>query len=163
MKIPVNKILKLDTRKLPELIFTPIKKKAIKKVVNEQNAYKALESFGKPGRDPQNLYSLLANFANQNNWNEQLSIAKMREDWWKIVGKSASLNCCIDKIKDGVLIVRTKSNVWYTQLSYCKPMLEKKIFEYSKNINIKEVKIVGPSLQKTGKKSINSRFNIKNH
>ena len=31
MKIPVNKILKLDTRKLPELIFTPIKKKAIKK------------------------------------------------------------------------------------------------------------------------------------
>ena len=44
MKIPVNKILKLDTRKLPELIFMPIKKKAIKKVVNEQNAYKALES-----------------------------------------------------------------------------------------------------------------------
>ena len=163
MKIPVNKILKLDTRKLPELIFMPIKKKAIKKVVNEQNAYKAWESFGKPGRDPQNIYSLLGNYANQNNWNEPLAIAKMREDWWKIVGKSASLNCYIDTIKDGILIVRTKSNVWYTQLTYCKPMLEKKIFEYSKNINIKEVKIVGPTSFGLSKKSNNNRFIIKNH
>ena len=40
MKIPVNKLLKLDTRKLPEIVFSPIEKRGEKKTINEQNAIK---------------------------------------------------------------------------------------------------------------------------
>lgn len=143
--IPAYKILKLDTRKLPALIFEPISAKARKKEDLSYRAEQAWENFGKPGRNPIELGGILQTFASKNRWNKQLSIAKLRVSWNKVVGEVIAQHCEISQIRNGTLIIRAQSAVWATQLSYLLPQLKKKISENLADIEITEIKVIGPT------------------
>lgn len=148
--IPVNILLKIDTRKLPAIIFDPINRKAERENNREKNAEQAWENFGKPGRDPKSFCGILKNFASESNWNSQLSIAKLRSSWYKVVGESIAKHCEISQVVNGVLIVRAQSAVWATQLSYLIPQLKEKINNNLENIEIKEIKVIGPTTSGLG-------------
>lgn len=148
--IPANILLKIDTRKLPAIIFDPINKKAERENNREKIAEQAWENFGKPGRDPKSFCGILKNFASTSNWNSQLSIAKLRSSWHKVVGESIAKHCEISQVVNGVLIVRAQSTVWATQLSYLIPQLKEKINNNLENIEIKEIKVIGPTTSGLG-------------
>lgn len=148
--IPINILLKIDTRKLPAIIFDPINRKAERENNREKNAEQAWENFGKPGRDPKSFCGILKNFASESNWNSQLSIAKLRSSWHKVVGESIAKQCEISQVVNGVLIVRAQSTVWATQLSYLIPQLKEKINNNLENIEIKEIKVIGPTTSGLG-------------
>lgn len=148
--IPVHLILKIDTRKLPELIFEPIAAKAERENNRLQIAEKAWENFGKPGREPNAFGGVLKNFASKNNWNKQLSIAKLRMSWNEVVGESIAQHCEISQVVNNVLIIRARSAVWATQLSFLLPQLKEKINKNLENIDIKEIRVIGPTTSGVG-------------
>lgn len=143
--IPVHKVLNLDTRKLPEIIFNPIAAKAERESNRIKRADQAWENFGKPGRDPNTLCGVLQILASNKKWNKQLAIAKMRVSWNEVVGESIAQHCEISQILNNVLIIRAQSAVWATQLSFLLPQLKKKINQNLKNIEIKEISVIGPT------------------
>ena len=49
-----------------------------------------------------------------------------------------------------MLIVRAQSTVWATQLSYLIPQLKEKINNNLENIEIKEIKVIGPTTSGLG-------------
>ena len=59
--IPVYKMLNIDTRKLPAIIFNPIIAKEEREKNRVNSADKAWENFGKPGRDPNAFFGVLEN------------------------------------------------------------------------------------------------------
>lgn len=143
--IPVYKMLNIDTRKLPAIIFNPIIAKEEREKNRVNSAEKAWENFGKPGRDPNAFFGVLENFASTNRWNKQLSIAKLRSSWGSVVGTNIAQHCEISQIVNDVLIIRAQSTVWATQLSYLLPQLKKKINQNLSDIEIKEIKVIGPT------------------
>lgn len=148
--IPVHILLNLDTRKLPATIFEPISIKETRESNRFQRADQAWENFGKPGRDPNELFGILENFASNNRWKKQLSIAQLRVSWSQVVGQGIAQHCEISQISNGVLIIRAQSTVWATQLSYLLPQLKKKISQYLNEIEIKEIKVIGPTTSGLG-------------
>lgn len=143
--IPVYKILKLDARKLPAIIFEPINIKAERENNRSIRADKAWENFGKPGRDPRAFCGILQSFASNNNWNKQLNIAKLRNSWNEVVGENIANHCEISQVINEVLIIRAQSAVWATQLSYLLPQLKEKINNNLSDIKIREIKVIGPT------------------
>lgn len=150
MKIPAYKLLHLDTRKLPAIVFEPIFAKSTRDINRENIAEEAFENFGKPGRDPNNFISILQIFATNNKWNQQLDIAKLRSSWNSVVGDGIANHCEIAQIRDGILYIRTQSAVWSTQLSYLLPSLKEKISKELPNIFISEIRVIGPTTTKLG-------------
>ncbi len=143
--IPISVTLKLDTRKLPAIIFESFSIKSEREDNRMKRAKKAWENFGKPGRDPNALCGVLQTFATNNKWDKQLSIAKLRASWSKVVGESIAQHCEISQVVNNVLIIRAQSAVWATQLSYLLPQLKKKINENLAHVDIQEIKVIGPT------------------
>lgn len=142
---PVSEKLKLDVRKLPELVFTSFSIKGYRVMEHTQRSERAWESFGKPGRDPHRLEGVLALFADQRHWNQQLLVAHLRASWQQVVGASIAEHCEVSNVQGRILIVRAASSVWSTQLSFLLPQLKEKILRELPGIPIDDIKVIGPT------------------
>lgn len=145
MKKPVHLILNLDTRVLPSLIFEPIKNKGEKLEKRDQKQEDSWESFGKPGRDPSKLNSVLDLFAHNHNWDKFLTISKLNKLWPKIIGEYNAKFSKVEDLDKETLIISAYNQSAYTITKFLvnssKKIILKKIEEKSIK-NIKNIKLV---------------------
>lgn len=144
MREPIDITLHLDARKLPAQIFEGVAKRAGLRREREARAEAAWESFGKPGRDPNTLGSVVALLATNGNWIPHLKIAQLRNHWDQVVGPTVAAHSQVAGLNGGVLTVRAESNVWATQLTYLMPQLDTTIKERLAGLDIREIKVTGP-------------------
>lgn len=148
MKPPIERTLKLDERRLPAEIFERLATRGgyimRDRKTREANREKAWESFGKPGRDPNTLGSVLDGLADGRRWAPQLKLAQLRDHWDQVVGPAIAMHSTVASVRDGVLTIRTESTVWATQLTYMIPQLTTVIRERLAGLDIQEIRVTGP-------------------
>lgn len=156
-KPPICETLNLDRRKLPAEVFERVSKRAGRRKEREERARKAWESFGKPGRDPQDVGSLFASIATQGKWTSHLKIAQMQNHWDQVVGRENALHSYPVDLRDGVLTIRCDSPAWTTAMMYMIPLLTDTIRKKLEGLTINEVRVTGPQQQGFSRGRMRSR------
>ncbi|KFI49533.1 DUF721 domain-containing protein [Bifidobacterium biavatii] len=154
MTPPIAKTLKLDERKLPAQVFDRLAERGgyimRDRKAREENSEKAWENFGKPGRDPSSLDSVLGVIAGAGNWTPQLKMAQLRDHWDQVVGPGIAQHSTVADLRDGVLVIRTESPNWATTLTYMIPQLTATIRERLAGLDIREIRVSGPMARRGG-------------
>ena len=145
MTPPIAKTLGLDERKLPAELFERLSKRGEILRERRRRREEAWDNFGKQGRDPQGLGSVLSQITLDPAWNTNLKIAQLRNHWDQVVGEVIAAHSYAAGFVDGVLTIRTESGVWATQLTYLIPQLTVTVRERLAGLEVKEIKVTGPA------------------
>ncbi|TPF96521.1 hypothetical protein EP30_07190 [Bifidobacterium sp. UTCIF-39] len=141
---PIAEILKLDPRRLESEIFERYTQRAAGIAKRKERAYEAWMNFGKPGRDPNTLGSVLAGIAVRDHWRPHLMIAQLGRHWDQVVGAGIARHTSVASYERGVLTIRAESPVWATQLTYMIPQLKEKIASRLEGMPIDRIVVTGP-------------------
>ena len=144
---PIDRMLRLDPRKLPALLYQRLSKVLESKAARRQRNEEAFENFGKPGRDPVGLASVLAGYAQANAWTPHLKVARLANDWEGVVGKMIADHSTVLSFRDGVLIIQAQSPVWATQLNYMIPQLKERIRQELEGVPVERIVVRAPTDQ----------------
>lgn len=144
---PAALMLRLDQRKLPALLYQRLSKVLESKAARIRRNEEAFENFGKPGRDPVGLMSVLDGFAQAHEWGPHLKVARLANDWEGVVGKAIADHCRVLSFRDGVLTVQAQSPVWATQLNYMIPQLKARIQKELEGVVVERIVVRAPTDQ----------------
>lgn len=144
MNPPIAQTLKLDARRLESEVFERYSRRALLKKEQEERSYKAWMSFGKPGRDPNTLASVLGKMSDAGNWKPHLMVAQLGEHWDAVVGKGIAQHSHVASYDRGVLTIRAESTVWATQLNYLVPQIKQTISERLEGLPLEKIVVTGP-------------------
>jgi len=98
------------------------------------------------GRDPVALGDLAHRIVAERGWNEPLQAGGVVGRWEEIVGEKIAENCVPESIDEhGVLIVRTRTTAWATQMKLLTPKLMQRITEDVGPDVVAEVRVLGPA------------------
>ena len=150
MNEPIIAKLKLDPRKLPAQFFERYAQRAGILRDRRRRETEAWENFGKPGRDPNTLASLVTVLAQNDNWMPHLKLAQLRNHWDQVVGPQIAQHSQVASFQDGILTIRTASPSWTTTLTYMVPQLTGTIRERLDGLEIREIKVTGPQAHPFG-------------
>ncbi|KAA8816577.1 DUF721 domain-containing protein [Bifidobacterium callitrichos] len=145
MKPPIALTLKLDPRELPAKVFEGYASREDARRHWAEEAEKAWESFGKPGRDPARLGGVANLIARDGKWIPHLKISQLNNHWDQVVGPLVAQHSHVVAFRDGVLTIGTESPVWATQLTYLIPQLNEKIRGSLEGLDIRDIRVVGPT------------------
>ncbi|BDR53894.1 hypothetical protein KIMH_00050 [Bombiscardovia apis] len=146
MKRPIAAELRLDQRKLPAQIFGRFVKRSNSRKEREERSQLAWQAFGKPGRDPNGLSSVLEGIAQQGGWTPHLKIAQLSSHWDQVVGPVIAQHSTVTSYEQGRLTIQARTTVWATQLTYMVPQLRSKISERLQ-MPVEEIIVTGPRSQ----------------
>ncbi|MBT1181791.1 DUF721 domain-containing protein [Bifidobacterium sp. CP2] len=145
MRPPVAVTLKLDQRELPAQVFERYAARQDTRKARAAKAEAAWESFGKPGRDPARLGGVAALLARNGDWIPHLKLAQLNNHWDQVVGPVIAQHSHVVSLREGTLIIGTESQVWATQLTYLIPQLTDTIRRNLEGLDIREIRVAGPS------------------
>ena len=151
MKPPITVTLKLDQRTLPAQVFERYARREDSRKIRAIRAELAWENFGKPGRDPAELGSVMTTIAGNGVWAANMKLAQLRNHWDQVVGQAIASHSAVADFTDGVLTIRAESTVWATQLTYLIPQLTDTIRRNLKGLTIAEIRVTGPAAGYTRK------------
>ena len=151
MKPPITVTLKLDQRTLPAQVFERYARREDSRKIRAIRAELAWENFGKPGRDPAELGSVMTTIAGNGVWAANMKLAQLRNHWDQVVGQAIASHSAVADFTDGVLTIRAESTVWATQLTYLIPQLTDTIRRNLKGLTITEIRVTGPAAGYTRK------------
>ena len=123
MNPPIARQLNLDETKLPAEIFERLSRRGATLKDYRRRREEAIENFGKPGRDPAELGSVMTTIAGNGVWAANMKLAQLRNHWDQVVGQAIASHSAVADFTDGVLTIRAESTVWATQLTYLIPQL----------------------------------------
>lgn len=141
----VTERLHIDERLLPSEVFERFAKRGNVRRDRQRARELAWENFGKPGRDPAGLASVLGDIAKNGVWIRNMKLAQLRNHWDQVVGEGIALHSVVASFADGVLIIRAESTVWATQLTYLIPQLTDTIRQRMAGLDIRQIKVTGPA------------------
>lgn len=95
-------------------------------------------------RDPQSLKEVSKRFIQHQGWQKMLDIADVKQNWVDYVGPEVGLHTQVESFRKGVLVIRTDSTAWATQLKWLLPNLEKRLAQHLGRGVITQVIIRGP-------------------
>ena len=141
--MPVAQALRLDPTLLPEQIFAVYCSDAA--LDDDERRQKAHDSFGKPGRDPLTISTVLMPMMDDPVWRRGMAVAQLSQNWEQIVGAAIAANCRPVSYKDGVLTIRPLSTVWGQQLTFRAPRIKQALNSRVKGLDVTEVKVTAAS------------------
>lgn len=141
---PIAERLALDPRKLPAQVFERYAKLSDNIARRRERARRAYESFGKPGRDPHTISSVLSGFADSQGWRPHLLLAGLDQYWDQVAGPAIAAHTHVASYRQGVLTIRAESNVWATQLTYLIPQLQAAIAQRLEGLPVDRIVVTGP-------------------
>lgn len=151
MNPPIARQLNLDETKLPAEIFERLSRRGATLKDYRRRREEAIENFGKPGRDPAELGSVMTTIAGNGVWAANMKLAQLRNHWDQVVGQAIASHSAVADFTDGVLTIRAESTVWATQLTYLIPQLTDTIRRNLKGLTIAEIRVTGPAAGYTRK------------
>ncbi|MBT1166607.1 DUF721 domain-containing protein [Bifidobacterium simiarum] len=141
---PIAETLRLDPRKLEATVFERYTNRAAGIAKRRARAEQAWLNFGKPGRDPHTLGSVLDGLAANGNWRPHLLVAQLGRHWDQVVGRNIARHSRVASYANGVLTIRAESPVWATQLTYMIPQLQAKIADRLPGMPLDRIIVTGP-------------------
>nr|WP_205832598.1 DUF721 domain-containing protein [Bifidobacterium sp. DSM 109959] len=136
----------LDETKLPAEVFERISHRGAILKDRRRRREEAIENFGKAGRDPAELGSVMTTIAGNGVWSTNLKLAQLRNHWDQVVGPGVAAHSAVADFSGGVLVIRAESAVWATQLTYLIPQLTDTIRKNLKGLTIDEIRVTGPAV-----------------
>lgn len=100
---------------------------------------------GKSPKDPTFISEVLNTIVQDNQWQGQLSQAKVTVAWDEIVGESTAAHIKVEKFEKGILYVRASSSAWAQQMKFLLPTLHRKIDAVVGQDVVKKVNILAPT------------------
>lgn len=146
MKPPIACQLHVDETKLSAEIFERLSHRGAILKDRRRRREEAFENFGKPGRDPAELGSVMSSIAGGGVWAANMKLAQLRNHWDQVVGEAIANHSAVADFTDGVLTIRAESTVWATQLTYLIPQLTDTIRRNLKGLTINEIRVTGPAV-----------------
>mgnify|MGYP002129224459 CR=1 FL=1 len=107
MNPPIARQLNLDETKLPAEIFERLSRRGATLKDYRRRREEAIENFGKPGRDPAELGSVMTTIAGNGVWAANMKLAQLRNHWDQVVGQAIASHSAVADFTDGVLTIRT--------------------------------------------------------
>lgn len=106
-------------------------------------------------RDPQLLGSSLERLVANAGWETDLRVQGVFGRWGDLVGAEVGAHCTPETLTDGVLVVRTDSTAWATQMRLLAPSVVKRLNVELGHGTVVKVEVLGPHLP-TWKKGLRS-------
>lgn len=95
-------------------------------------------------RDPQPLSKALGRLAAERGWTETVSVHMLLGRWPVLVGPMVAQHCEPESFADGVLVVRTDSTAWASQLRLMAPNILAAINAETREGAVTLIKVLGP-------------------
>jgi predicted nucleic acid-binding Zn ribbon protein len=104
-----------------------------------------MSSAARDGRDPALVGDALARLATERGWSAELSVGGVVGRWREVVGDQVADHCTPETFDDGLLVVRTDSTAWATQVRLLVPQLLQRLeVELGPDV-VRDVKVLGPA------------------
>ncbi|MGV8966261.1 MAG: DUF721 domain-containing protein [Cellulomonas sp.] len=100
---------------------------------------------GKDGRDPRLVADTLAALLRDRGWTHDVSVGGVIGRWRAVVGDQIADHCTPETFEDGVLLVRTDSTSWATNLKMLAPALLRRLADDVGEDVVREVRVLGPA------------------
>ena len=97
-------------------------------------------------RDPQLLESEVARLIGRGGWELSLRMRGVFARWPDLVGDDVAAHCTPESFVDGVLVVRTDSTAWATQLKLLTPAVLRRLNEDLGQGTVTLLEVLGPHL-----------------
>ena len=95
-------------------------------------------------RDPAPLGDTVQHLAGLLGWKQPLSIGGVIGRWREVVGDQIADHCTPETFSDGVLVVRTDSTAWATQIRLLTPQLDRRLAEEVGEGVVTSITVLGP-------------------
>jgi predicted nucleic acid-binding Zn ribbon protein len=97
------------------------------------------------GRDPALVGDALDRLAAERGWRPELSVGGVVGRWREVVGDQVAEHCQPETFEDGLLVVRTDSTTWATQVRLLIPQLLVRLGQEVGDDVVRDVRVVGPT------------------
>jgi predicted nucleic acid-binding Zn ribbon protein len=100
---------------------------------------------GPDERDPQSVGSTIERLTAEHGWSTELAVGGVLGRWEHVVGADVAAHCSPEAFDDGVLVVRTDSTAWATQVRLLAPTLVRRLAEELGHDVVRRVVVRGPA------------------
>ncbi|WP_343035699.1 DUF721 domain-containing protein [Isoptericola sediminis] len=100
---------------------------------------------GPNARDPQLMSDVVGRLLRDKGWTAEVSVGGVVGRWREIVGAQVADHCTPETFEDKVLVVRTDSTAWATQVRLLVPTLLRRLAEEVGEGVVEQVTVLGPS------------------
>ncbi|ANC32037.1 hypothetical protein I598_2503 [Isoptericola dokdonensis DS-3] len=103
------------------------------------------ESQGPGARDPRTLSDVVGRLLRDKGWTQDVSVGGVIGRWREVVGDQVADHCVPETFEDKVLVVRTDSTAWATQVRLLVPTLLRRLAEEVGEGVVEQVQVLGPA------------------
>jgi predicted nucleic acid-binding Zn ribbon protein len=95
-------------------------------------------------RDPALIGGVVDKFVLENGWGTDLAVHGLFGRWGSIVGAEVAAHCTPESFSEGLVLVRTDSTAWATQLRLLAPTIVRRLNEELGDGTVVRIQVEGP-------------------